>query len=602
MTTAQERDARTIDPVLLSVLSNRFEAIVREMSHTMQKAAYSTLISVSRDFSCAIVTADHQLLASAEGLPVQNYGADIQTRSMCDLHADVRPGDAYLHNDPYLGNSHVPDLGVLVPVFAGGRHLFTAVAKGHVVDSGGPNPGGESLDAKDVYSEGTLVFPAIRVERDYQEIEDITRLARGHVRFPDLWYGDYRAMLGAARTAERRLGELVEKYGADLIEQAAADWLDYSERMMVNEVRKIPAGRIAADGRQDPLPPAPDGIPLHVEITVDPEAGYIDVDLRDNIDCVPAAINASVAATLAAVMQGVFSVVDPGVPHNAGSFRRVRVQLRENCIVGIPRFPASCSLSTSVPTNRVINLVQSAFSQLGEGWGVAEGGVDLGASYPEIMGFDPRRDTDFQAFFPVGNNGGPASPYADGWLTYSIPCIAGLLYRNSVEIDERRFPLHYRMLRITSGSGGAGRFRGAPTVEVGFGPRLAPMNVASFSDCYETPARGVRGGAAGSRSASYRVDADGNREPLPAYFSVDLEPGEYVLGYAAGGGGYGDPLERDPQAVLGDVEERWIPFQHAHDIYGVVLRRGTDERYELDVEATAELRRDRRVRVGTVAG
>ncbi|MFG2005498.1 hydantoinase B/oxoprolinase family protein [Spirillospora sp. NPDC048911] len=585
---------RATDPILLAVIANRFEAIVREMTHTLQKAAYSTLISVSRDFSCAIVTGDHQLLASAEGLPVQNYGAEIQTKSMCDLHSDLRPGDAFLHNDPYLGNSHVPDLGVLVPVFAEGRHLFTAVAKGHVVDSGGPNPGSESMDARDTYSEGTLVFPAVRVERDYREIEDITRMARQHVRFPELWYGDYRAMLGAVRTAERRLAELVGKYGADLVVSAAAEWLDYSERMMASEVCKIPGGRIAGEARLDPLPVAPDGIPLRVEITVDEQAGHIDVDLRDNIDCLPAGINASVAATLSAVMQGVFSVVDPGVPHNAGSFRRVRIHLRENCIVGIPRFPASCSMATSIPTSRLINLVQSTFSQLGEGWGVAEGGVDLGASYPGITGFDPRRGVDYHAFFPVGNNGGPASPHADGWVTYTIPCVAGLLYRNSVESDERRFPVRFRALRIVPGSGGPGRFRGGPTVEAAFGPTLAPMSVSSLSDGYETPAHGVRGGAAGSLAASYKVDLDGDREQLPPAFDVELAPGEHVIGYACGGGGYGDPLERDPQAVLEDVEERWVPFEDALDVYGVVLSPREDERYEVDVPATSDLRRRRR--------
>lgn len=580
---------RMIDPILLSVLANRFEAIVREMMHTLQKAAYSTLISVSRDFSCAIVTADNQLLASAEGLPVQNYGVDIQSKSMCDLHPDLQPGDAFLHNDPYLGNSHTPDLGVLVPIFAEGRHLFTAVAKGHMADPGGPTPGGESIYFKDVYSEGTLVFSATQVERDYREIEDITRMARRHGRFPDLWYGDYRAMLGAARTAERRFGDLIDKYGVDVIEQAAVEWLDYSERMMATEVRKLPGGRIAGQTRLDPLPPAPDGIALRVELTVDEQAGYIDVDLRDNIDCLPAGINASVAATMSAVMQGIFSVIDPGVPHNAGAFRRVRVQLRDNCIVGIPRFPASCSLATSIPTNRVINLVQGAFAQLGDGWGIAEGGVDQGVSYPSITGFDPRRGADYHAFFPIGSNGGPASPYADGWVTYSIPCVAGLLYRNSVEIDERRFPVRFRMLRIVPGSGGAGRFRGGATLEVGFGPTAAPMSVESMSDGYETPARGACGGADGNLAGGYKVSVDGRREPLPPSFSVELRPGEHVVGCACGGGGYGDPLERDPRAVLEDVQERWIPFEDAHDVYGVVLHPKQGQ-YEVDVEATANLR------------
>lgn len=590
MTATAGRNARSIDPILLSVLANRFESIVREMAHTLQRAAYSPLMSVSRDFSCAIVTADDQLLASAEGLPVQNYGADIQTAHMVQTHPDLAAGDAFLHNDPYNGAPHVPDLGVLVPIFAGGRHVFTAIAKGHVVDSGGPYPGGEAIDAVDVHAEGTLVFPATRVERDYREIEDVTRLARRHVRFPDQWYGDYRAMLGAGRTAERRLADLIEKYGVELVERAATDWLDYSERVMLTEIRKLPAGHLVATNRLDPMPVAPDGIPLRAAVTVDPDHGYIDVDLRDNIDCVPAGINASVSCTISAVMQGVFGVVDPGVPHNAGAFRRVRIHLRENCIVGIPRFPASLSMSTSVPTSRVINLVQSAFAQLGDGWGVAEGGVDLGVSYSEIRGHDPRKGADYLAFFPVGNNGGPGSAHADGWLTYTVPCVAGLLYRNSVEVDERSFPIRFEMLRLVPSSGGAGRHRGAPTVEVGFGPTSAPMTVGSVSDGYQTPARGVCGGSDGSLTAGYLVGRDGTRRPLPPTFSVELEPGECVVGYGAGGGGYGGPLDRTPHTVLRDAEEGWILFEDARDVYGVVLVATGGGRFEVDAEATAALR------------
>lgn len=593
MTATAEHDARSIDPILLSVLANRFEAVVREMSYTLQKAAFSPLISVSRDFSCAIVTADNQLLASAEGLPVQNYGADMQTAQMVENHPDLAPGDAFLHNDPYSGAPHVPDLGVLVPIFVEGRHVFTAIAKGHVVDSGGPYPGSEAIDAVDVHAEGSLAFPATRVERDYHENEDITRLVRRHVRFPDQWYGDYRAMLGAGRTAERRIADLVAKYGVELVEQAATEWLDYSERMMITEIQKLPAGHIIAENRLDPMPVAPAGIPLKAEVTVDPESGYIDVDLRDNIDCLPAGINASVACTISAVMQGVFGTVDPSVPHNAGSFRRVRIYLRENCIIGIPRFPASLAMSTSVPTSRVINLVQAAFAQLGDGWGVAEGGVDLGVSYSEIHGHDPRKGQDYLAFFPVGNNGGPASSLSDGWLTYTVPCVAGLLYRNSIEVDEQRFPVRFEMLRIVPSSGGHGRHRGAPTLEVGFGPTHAPMTVGSSSDGYETPARGVCGGLDGNLTAGYRVDLEGTWHPLPPTFSIDLVPGEHVVGYGAGGGGYGDPLDRDPEAIRKDAEEGWIRFEDAQGVYGTVLVPVGLDRYEVDAEATFGLRSSR---------
>ena len=129
-----------LDPVLLSVLSNRLDGIVREMSNTLLKAARSAVIAVARDFSCAICTADNQLLATAEGLPVHIFGSHLQTRAMTDLHKDLAAGDAFLHNDPYLGNTHPADHAVLVPVFIDGEHLFTACAKGHQADIGNSIP------------------------------------------------------------------------------------------------------------------------------------------------------------------------------------------------------------------------------------------------------------------------------------------------------------------------------------------------------------------------------------------------------------------------------------------------------------------------------
>lgn len=591
MSDLNENRPEGLDPITTAVVANRFETIVREMTNTLQRAAYSTLISVSRDFSCALVTGDHELLASAQGLPVQNYGADIQSRSMCDLHSDLAPGDAFLHNDPYLGNSHPADHGVLVPIFSNNCHIFTAVAKGHVVDTGGPT-GDEQPLATDIYEEGALIFPAMRVERDYQEIEDITRMARSQIRFPDMWYGDYRAMLGACRIAERRVAELVQRYGLELVQGVATEWLDYSERMMTAEIYKLPSGRITNDGRLDPSEPAPEGIPLQVEIQVDSSDGYIDVDLRDNPDCVPAGINGSEAATVSAVMQGIFSVIDPDIPHNSGAFRRVRIAMRENCIVGIPRFPASCSCATSIPTNRLINLVQSAFSQFGEGWGLAEGGLELGGSYPTIWGHDPRDDKAYQAFLPVGNNGGPASPNADGWLTFDVPCVAGLLYRSSVEIDEQRFPILYRMLRISPDTGGPGRFRGGSAFEVGFGPLHSTLHLEGWSDGYHTPPRGVRGGEDGSCSVNYRVDSDGRCEQLSPTIALELEPGEYIHSYANGGGGYGNPFQRDADAVLADVAEGWVSVAAAKDAYGVVLQTGDAELgFRVDIEQTRYLRR-----------
>ena len=170
-----------LDPVLLSVLSNRLDGIVREMSNTLLKAARSAVIAVARDFSCAICTADNQLLATAEGLPVHIFGSHLQTRAMTELHDDLAAGDAFLHNDPYLGNTHPADHAVLVPVFIDGEHFFTACAKGHQADIGNSIPTTYHAAAKDVYEEGSLIFPCVRVQRGYEMVDDVIRMCRRRI-------------------------------------------------------------------------------------------------------------------------------------------------------------------------------------------------------------------------------------------------------------------------------------------------------------------------------------------------------------------------------------------------------------------------------------
>ena len=200
----------------MTVIANRLDGIVREMTNTLLRAARSAVISSARDFSCCILTGDNQLLASAEGLPVHIFGAHLQGENMARYHeGDIREGDAYLDNDPYGGNTHPADHTFLVPVFIDGEHLFTTVAKCHMADIGNSIPSSYFAKALDVYEEGALVFPGVRIQRDYKNEPDVIRMCRARIRVPDQWYGDALAALGSARIAERRLKELCRKYGAD---------------------------------------------------------------------------------------------------------------------------------------------------------------------------------------------------------------------------------------------------------------------------------------------------------------------------------------------------------------------------------------------------
>lgn len=578
---------QNFDAVRTAVIANKIDGIVREMTNTLLRSARSAVINSARDFSCAILTADDELLAAAEGIPVHIFGAQLQAAAMREAHPDLQVGDAFLDNNPYVGNSHAADHTVLVPVFVGGEHMFTAVAKAHQADIGNSIPTTYHAAAKDVYEEGALIFPTVKVQSNYENVDDVMRMCRARIRVPSQWYGDYLAMIGSARIAERRLGELVAKYGAETIKDFMRDWLDYSEKVMVQAIESLPQATLHNTGRHDAFDPyLPEGLEIGVTIDIRPTEGMIHVDLTENGPNVDCGLNMTEATTRAAVFGGIFNAIPASVPKNSGAFRRVVVEMNDGSAVGKPKFPHSCSIATTNVTDRLINCVGAAFAQLGEPYGVAEGAIGVGVGYAVLSGTDRRTGDAFVNQLVVTANGGPGSAHADGWVTYGVPCVSGLMYRDSVEIDEVKMPIVYKHLRLVPDTGGPGKYRGGPSFELAYTPKADPITVIYPCDGHVTPPSGVAGGLPGKTAAAWLERADGSKEALPNAVAMVLQPGEVIHGFDASGGGYGSPLERDPQLVLADVIERWESPEHATETYGVEFV-STPDGLSVDEEATA---------------
>jgi N-methylhydantoinase B len=582
---------RESSPFELALFSNRFDGIARAMMNTLLRTARSAILNTARDFSCCILTSDDELLAMAESLPIHVMsGPDLIARYMKETHPILRAGDAFLHNSPYHGNSHAADWCVVIPVVDGdGVHRYTVLAKAHLADCGNAVPTTYVADAVDVYNEGALIFPCVKVQEDYREREDVLRMARVRIRVPELWYGDFLALLGAARIGERRLLELLEEAGAETLKAYERDWFDYSEQRMVAAIERMPAGRVTREGRHDPIPGLPDGVPVKTTVTVDPGEARIEVDLRDNLDCQPCGLNLTEATARTAAMMGVFTGLGTVVPPNAGAFRRLTVHLRENCIVGIPRHPVSCSAATTDLSELTASLVALALGDLGEGFGLAQIGRAQPASMAVISGTDPRHgNAPFVNQLILAVTGGAGAPRADGWLTILGIGAAGFLYRDSVEIDEMKYPIIVHEQRIVPDSEGAGRFRGSPGARVEFGPiDGCALDVVYLSDGTYNASVGVRGGLPGGTASQRKVGADGTlSDELGSYARVRLELGETIRGQTCGGGGYGPPHERDVQRVPHDVREGWISRERAFEVYGVAV----DADGRVDAAATAARR------------
>ncbi|WP_284990245.1 hydantoinase B/oxoprolinase family protein [Arthrobacter sp. efr-133-TYG-120] len=581
---------REFDPVKLSVLANAFDGIVREMTNGLLRSARSSVINTARDFSCAVLTADNQLLAAAEGVPVHVFGAGPLGEDMVELHDDIREGDAFLHNDPYRGNSHAADHVILVPIFIQGRHLFTAVTKAHQADCGNSLPTTFYATARDVYEEGALIFPCVRVQRDYTDIDDIIRMCRSRIRVPEQWYGDYLASVGASRIAERRIHELAEKFGVDSLVDFVDAWFDYSERLAVSAIETLPEYVLHGSTSHDPFPgTGPDGVKLQATISVKPAEGRISIDLRDNPDNLPNGLNLTRATATGAALAGILSGIPENLPSNAGTFRRIEVLLRDGCAVGVPKHPYSCSSGTTNLADRVVNIVQAAFSQIDDGYGTAEGAAGQAPAKSVISGIDERNGNAYVNQILVGGVGGPATPYVDGWPTYQRPVCGALLYHDSVEVDEQRYPILIHERTLVPDSGGAGRQRGGLATRVTMEPRAEAVTLTYGLEGKFNPPKGVRGGQGGAVPAAWVEDLQsGERREIPVVGRYDLRRGEKIVSITPGGGGYGDPLERDVLAVLDDIRERRVSTEAALEVYGVVIADGC-----VDEEATAAVRDER---------
>ncbi|MEM8800009.1 MAG: hydantoinase B/oxoprolinase family protein [Pseudomonadota bacterium] len=563
-----------LDGAEMAVFINRFEGIARQMTNTLFRTGRSGVLNRAKDFSCCIVTADCDLLATADSLPIHVLiGPDIMARTMKGFKPDLAAGDAFLNNSPYHGCSHAADHTILVPVIDDdGVHRFTVLTKAHQADCGNAAPTTYMGSARDVYEEGALIFPSVQIQRNYEDIDDIIRMCEMRIRVPEQWRGDYLATIGSARIGEREILALGREVGWDKLEAFTEQWFEYSENLMIEKLRTLPKGAAQGQSTHDPIPGTPpDGITVTAKVEAFPEEGRVKVDLRDCPDALPCGLNLSEACSRTAVLVALFNSFGGGVPRNAGSFRRVDIELREGSVAGIAKHPYSCSVSTTNLADRVTHAVQTAFASLADGVGQAEYGAFLPPSSSVISGVDPRTGEAFVNQLFLGSTVGAGTPFGDCWLTYLHVGNGGMCFVDSVELDELYQPIVVSERRLLADTEGAGRFRGAPSLQVSFGPVGSSIEVGYVSDgCINAPL-GVRGGLAGGAANQFRRKNGEVIERLDACAQVQIHDGEEIVSVCCGGGGYGHPFERDVEAVSHDMREGWITAERARAVYGVAL-------------------------------
>jgi len=496
----------SLNPVSLQVMIGGLRAACDEMGATLIRSAYSANIKERHDCSTALFDARGELVMQAEHIPVHLGSMPDAVAAMLD--EDHFPGDAWILNDPYRGGTHLPDVTLISPVFADGELLGFAACRAHHADIGGPSPAGMPARSRTLDEEG-VVIPPTRIEEGGLE-----RLA-AQMRSPHQRLADLRAQAAANRLGERRLAELAERHGPELLRDGMDEILAYAERRTRAALEELPDGAYAAE---DVLEDDADGEPRDVTLRLEARirGDWLVLDFSGTDPQIDGNLNCPLSVTKSAAFFAVRVLTDPDAPPSAGAYRPIEVIAPEGCLLNA-RFPAAVAAGNVETSSRVADLTIAALA----------GARQVPAQGQGTMNNLTLANEDFTYYETLGGGQG-GCPDADGPSAIHVAMSNTL--NTPVEALETEFPLRVRQLALRRGSGGDGRRRGGDGIvrEI---EALAPMRYTLIGERRRHPPRGRDGGDDGATGADFL-----NGEPLPGKSEGSLGPGDTLRIETPGGG------------------------------------------------------------------
>jgi N-methylhydantoinase B len=556
-----------IDPITLEVLTQGLISIVREMRATVFRTAKSVAIYEAKDFSCGLFAPDNQVIAQSEdiGSHVVPMPWSVQS-AMSRLGSTLEPGDIILMNDPYLGGTHLNDVTIIFPVFRDGRLIFFPAVREHWPDVGGMVPGSMSGKATEIYQEGVRI-PPIKIMEAGRMNEAALELLLANMRVPEERLGDLHAGIAACKVAERRINDICDRYGTDILLEAVRIDLDRAEARMRRCISGLPDGSFYYE---DYLETFPGGVlePLLLPLTLTIAGDRMTADFTGVSPQVPVPVNSTLAVTAASVFIAVKSIFDPDAPLNQGSFRPIDVVAPLGTIVNVTR-PAPAGSHGEI-RKRVLATMVGALSQAAPD--KVAGDLCRTSFHNLIGGFDTRSGREWVHYeWSGGGNGAFAE--GDGPSAMATIDWGDLVVVQPSEVIESRMPLIVESSQLATDSGGAGASRGGLSMQRRIRLTAPEARYSLLSDGAILPAFGVLAGRSGLPVASWVELANGRIEDFDTPGKVGghlLTEGDRVVLRSAGGGGYGDPLRRPPEAVADDLRLGYISKEVATRIYGLV--------------------------------
>lgn len=575
-----------IDPVTAQVIRSAMETVCFEMASYVSRTATTPILNQSNERNATILDATGRLAALSVGIPQFMLSSTLPVRFALDLLGDdLMPGDVLVANDPYNGGGHLPDFNVFAPIFDDdGELVLIPSIQCHHGDTGGAMAGGYNVFAKDIWSEGTR-YPALKIIEDGKERRDVVTMMRANNRLAG-FIGDLRSQVGSAQYGVKRLTQIIRQHGADTV-RAAIDWLiaDTSRRLG-EEISRWPDGVYEATVFVDSDPAGNEDIKVHVAVTV--EGDHLKFDFTGSDDRPNISAWSTFGNTRGNVISQLASMVDPAIPKNEGFFNQIELVVPEGCCLN-PVEGKPVSSGTHHPGVEVSDVIAVALAPVVPDRACPQT-YKFGSPRQMWGDKDPRTG---KAFFDHG--GEIAAGWVngvkgvDGWG--AMVASMGNLIKASAEINEGLFPHILRGRNFRTDSGGAGQFRGGcGSLFVKEARTPTYVNQYVVNQRHRHP--GIKGGEDGTPD---RCVLAGTTEVSPAVANFLLETGQQLVYEFGGGGGWGDPLDRDPQAVLEDVWDEYVSIEGALRDYGVVITGSLEDMtLTVDDEATAAERKRRR--------
>ncbi len=551
----------TVDPITLEVVRNGCAAVAEEMNATLVRTAYSPNVMERRDCSCALFDAEGEMINQAETLPVHLGAMPFSVAAALERFPPEKlaPGDGIMLNDPFAGGAHLPDLTLVTPVFdADGELLGICANRAHHADVGGATAGSVGATATEIYQEGIRLPPVKLVANDTLD-PDLLGVVLANVRTPDERRGDLRAQQAANATGRRRFRELTDRVGVDTARAAFDAIMDYSERRMRSAIADFPDGtytftdHIDDDGRgNEDLP-----IAVAVEIIDD----RVIVDFEGSAPQTGGPLNAVFAVTASATYYAIRCLTDPDIPPNAGCYRPIEIETPSASIVDA-KPPAAVVGGNLEVSQRITDAILGAIGDVLPERSIAACQGTM--NNLTFGGTDPRTDRPY-AFYETEAGGFGGRATGDGLDGVHVHMTNTM--NTPVEILETAYPLRVEQYGFRPDSGGPGRHRGGLGIRRDLTIRDHDATVSLLGERRRTPPYGIAGGESGSTGEDYLI-SDGNLEAVSPKSTHVLSAGTTVSIRTPGGGGYGDPLERELAAIRQDLELEKVSIEHARRAYG----------------------------------